>query len=249
MLACTQRFVYRRTVADGPNIARVAALLGDRARAEALTALLTDRALTATELASVAGVTKQTMSAHLARLLDARLIAVERQGRHRYFRLADEDIAALLESMMGVAFRTGAVRLVPGPREPALRRARVCYDHLAGELGVRMYEALLARSAFEPTPCGLELTDAGGRWFRAVGIDPAVERRRRRSFCRACLDWSERREHLGGALGAALLSRVFEHGWARRGKGSRVVVFSDAGTRAFARWLVTDRAATRWRPA
>ena len=120
---------------DGPSIVRVAALIGDHARAEVLTALLADRALTATELAGIAGVTKQTISAHLGKLLEAGLIAVEHQGRHRYFRLADPDVAALLESLMGVAFRTGAVRLRSSPREPALRKARVCYDHLAGELG------------------------------------------------------------------------------------------------------------------
>jgi DNA-binding transcriptional ArsR family regulator len=128
---------------DGPNIARIASLLGDSARAEALTALMTDRALTATELSALAGVTKQTMSAHLSKLLDARLIAVDQQGRHRYFRLADADVAHLLESLMGVAFRTGAVRLLSSPREPALRKARICYDHLAGELGVTAFENLL----------------------------------------------------------------------------------------------------------
>lgn len=120
---------------DGPYIARIAALIGDHARAEVLTALMADRALTATELADIAGVSKPTISAHLAQLLDANLIAVEPQGRHRYFRLADPDVAQLLESLMGVAFRSGAVRLRGSPREPALRKARVCYDHLAGELG------------------------------------------------------------------------------------------------------------------
>src|ERR1700736_4127373 len=134
---------------DGPNITRIAALLGDAARADALTALMTDRALTATELAAIAGVTKQTMSAHLAKLLDAALVAVDQQGRHRYFRLADPDVASLLESLMGVAFRTGAVRLLSSPREPALRRARICYDHLAGEFGVTAYEGLLRRGALE----------------------------------------------------------------------------------------------------
>ena len=113
---------------DGPHIARIAALIGDSARAEVLTALMADRALTATELADIAGVTKQTISAHLAKLLDAGLIAVESQGRHRYFRLADRDVAHLLESLMNVAFRAGAVRLRASPREPALRRARMCYD-------------------------------------------------------------------------------------------------------------------------
>src|SRR5277367_5551286 len=142
---------------EGPNIARIAALLGETARADALTALMTDRALTATELAAVAGVTKQTMSAHLSKLLDASLITVDQQGRHRYFRLEDEDVGGLLESLMGVAFRTGAVRLLPSPRDPALRKARVCYDHLAGELGVLAYEALIERGVVELSKKGLQL--------------------------------------------------------------------------------------------
>src|SRR5450631_940124 len=142
---------------DGPNIVGIAALIGDHARAEVLTALLADRALTATELAAVAGVTKQTISSHLAQLTEAGLVAVEAQGRHRYFRLAGHDVAQLLESLMGVAFQTGAVRLRSSPREPALRKARVCYDHLAGELGVYAYDAMLARRVFSSGGAGLHL--------------------------------------------------------------------------------------------
>jgi len=130
---------------DGPHIARVAALIGDQARAEILTVLMADRALTATELANHAGITRATASSHLARLVDARLIGVVKQGRHRYFRLADRDVARLLESLMGVAFRTGAVRLASSPREPALRKARMCYDHLAGELAVWAFERMVAK--------------------------------------------------------------------------------------------------------
>src|SRR3989475_1481366 len=130
---------------DGPSIASVAALIGDRARADILTALVAGPALTATELAAEAGVTKQTTSAHLAKLVDARLLAVENQGRHRYFRLADRDVGELLENLMGVAYRTGAVRLRASPREPALRFARICYDHLAGELGVLAFDSLEQR--------------------------------------------------------------------------------------------------------
>src|SRR5580700_11096766 len=168
---------------DGPNIAKIAALLGDTARADALTALMTDRALTATELAAIAGVTKQTMSAHLSKLLDASLIAVDQQGRHRYFRLVDEDVGGLLESLMGVAFRTGAVRLLSSPREPALRKARVCYDHLAGELGVLAYESLLRNDWLEMSREGLRLSDSGARWFRRLGIDPEAAARQRRTLC------------------------------------------------------------------
>src|SRR5438128_8950559 len=127
---------------DGPNIVRIAALIGDHGRAAMLTALMSGEALTATELAGIASVTKQTASAHLAKLLDAKLVAVAAQGRHRYFRLADDDVAHLLESLMGVAYRTGALRVRMSPDEPALRRARVCYDHLAGEVGVEFFEQL-----------------------------------------------------------------------------------------------------------
>jgi DNA-binding transcriptional ArsR family regulator len=218
---------------DGPNIARIAALLGDPARSDALSALLTDRALTATELAALAGVTKQTMSAHLSKLLDAALVVVERQGRHRYFRLADQDVADLLESLMGVAFRTGAVRLVLSPREPALRKARVCYDHLAGELGVAAYEGLLRRGVFAVSDKELRLTKSGILWFRRWGIDAESAARQRRSLCRPCLDWSERRHHLAGSLGAALLTRLQDLKWAARERGSRVIRFTPRGLRSF----------------
>src|SRR5580692_9532915 len=218
---------------DGPNIAKIAALLGDPARADTLTALMTDRALTATELAAIAGVTKQTMSAHLSKLLDASLVAVDQQGRHRYFRLADEDVGGLLESLMGVAFRTGAVRLLSSPREPALRKARVCYDHLAGEFGVAAYESLLRHGAFEMSREELRLSKIGAGWFRDFGIDTDAAARQRRTFCRPCMDWSERRHHLAGSLGAALLSRLHGLKWATRDKNSRVIRFTPRGQRAF----------------
>lgn len=218
---------------DGPHISGIAALVGEPARAEMLTALMTDRALTATELAEVAGVSKATASAHLAKLVDARLLGVQTQGRHRYFRLADRDVAQLLESLMGVAFRTGAVRLKSSPREPALRRARVCYDHLAGELGVQAFEALMARRCFEADATGLRITAAGTAWFTRFGVDAAAVTQQRRLMCKACLDWSERRHHLAGAWGTALLQRLFELGWARRAKGTRIVQFTPSGERAF----------------
>ena len=219
---------------DGPSIARIAALIGDHARAEVLTVLMADQALTATELASVAGVTKQTISAHLAKLVDAGLISVAHQGRHRYFRLADRDVANLLESLMGVAFRTGAVRIRSSPREPALRKARVCYDHLAGELGVLAYDSLLAQRVFKAGASeDLRLTRHGTQWFQSQGIDAASAGAQRRALCRPCLDWGERRHHLGGALGTALLERICALGWARRANDSRVVAFTPKGEQAF----------------
>jgi DNA-binding transcriptional ArsR family regulator len=217
---------------DDPNIVRVAALIGDRARAGILTALMAGEALTATELAQAAAVTKQTISSHLAKLLDARLVAVESQGRHRYFRLADRDVALLLESIMGVAYRSGAVRLRLSPREPALRKARVCYDHLAGELGVLVFDGLQRRRLLRFVGGEVELTKQGKRFWWDIGVDTEILAQGRRALCRACLDWSARRHHLAGALGAALLNRCFEQGWARRAKGTRVVSFTPAGERS-----------------
>jgi hypothetical protein len=161
------------------------------------------------------------------------LIAVEHQGRHRYFRLADPDVAGLLESLMGVAFRTGAVRLRSSPREPALRKARVCYDHLAGELGVLAYASLVQQKVLGTDGAGVRLTPAGAAWFSRLGIDAPALATQRRALCRPCLDWGERRNHLGGALGTALLDRIESLGWARRVKDSRVMAFTPPGERAF----------------
>lgn len=218
---------------DGPSIVRIASLIGDHARAEVLTALMAGEALTATELAGVANLTKQTISSHLAKLLDAGLIVVENQGRHRYFRLADRDVAHLLESLMGVAYRTGAVRVRSSPREPALRKARVCYDHLAGELGVLAFDSLEQRRYVRREKSGLVVTRAGKQFFGETGVDVDALSQQRRRLSHACLDWSVRRHHLAGAVGAALLNRCYELGWAQRVKNSRVVSFSAPGERAF----------------
>ena len=216
-------------MSENPNIVRVAALIGDNARAEVLSALMSGRALTATELANTAGVTKQTISFHLGKLLDAGLITVEQQGRHRYFRLAGPEVADLLESLMGLAFRSERSPVLTGPREPALRKARVCYDHLAGELGVLMYEQMLQMNILQQHPGGLQLTEHGKGWFHQLGINTDALVTSKRSFCRSCLDWSERRHHLAGVLGSALLTRIQELGWAKREKDSRVIVFSAQG--------------------
>ena len=225
---------------EGPNITRIAALLGDNARAAVLSALMADRALTATELADIAGVTKQTISSHLGKLLDAGLLSVDQQGRHRYFRLAGREIAQLLESMMGLALRAGPPLPRTGPRDLALRRARVCYDHLAGEVGVQFYEALVRQGLLHATPQGAAVTPAGAQWFAQVDIDTTALAQQRRMLCRPCLDWSERRHHLGGALGAALLQRLFDGGWAHRAQGSRVVHFTAKGELALRQWLATS---------
>jgi DNA-binding transcriptional ArsR family regulator len=228
---------YHVAMRDGPHIARVAALIGDQARAEILTVLMADRALTATELANHAGVTRATASTHLARLVDASLISMVKQGRHRYFRLADRDVARLLESLMGVAFRTGAVRLASSPREPALRKARMCYDHLAGELAVWAFERMVAKRVFVIEPHAFALTPSGARWFESRGISPEISPNPRRVLCRPCLDWGERRHHLAGAMGAALIQRCFALRWAKRAGNSRVVAFTPHGEREFRRMI------------
>ncbi|HRD44967.1 MAG TPA: winged helix-turn-helix domain-containing protein [Caulobacter sp.] len=223
----------------GPDIAVVAALLGDPARANMLTALAGGQALTAGELAREAGVTAQTASGHLARLERGGLVTVRRQGRHAYFSLSGPDVAAVLESLMGLAARTGHARTRPGPKEPELRRARVCYDHLAGDLGVAMLDGLIASGRIADGE-ELVLTAAGAAFVEDFGIVPPRLVGGRRPLCRRCLDWSVRRSHLAGALGKALLDRILTLGWARRDDGTRIVRFSTSGLKAFEKTFGLD---------
>jgi len=217
----------------GPDIARVAALIGDPGRANMLTALMGGAALTASELALEAGVTKQTASSHLSKLSEAGLVAQERQGRHCYYRLAGSGVAEALEALMGIAAKSRRTRT--GPKEPALRHARVCYDHLAGDLGVRLFDALVADRRLAIEAGKLRLTRRGQAFMADFGIDTAMLARGTRPLCRTCLDWSERRSHLAGALGAALLSRFYELRWARREAEGRAVLFSPMGETALRR--------------
>lgn len=216
---------------DGPRIASIAALIGDPARANMLTALMDGRALTASELAQAGGITQQTASGHLSRLVAAGLLSARKQGRHRYFALSDRDVADALEALMGLAQRTGAVPVRTGPRHAALREARVCYDHLAGGRGVALLEGL-RRRGFVTGDDELNLTPDGRAHLSDLGVAFEVLEGGRRPLCRACLDWSERRAHLGGALGAALLELMQGRGWLRREEG-RVLRFTPAGTHAF----------------
>jgi DNA-binding transcriptional ArsR family regulator len=223
---------------DSPSVVGIAALIGDRARATMLTALLGGEALTATELAAEANVTKQTASSHLNKLLDAGLVSVQAQGRHRYFALAAPDVVTLLESLMGVAHRTRAVRSRPGPRDPALRKARVCYDHLAGALAVEFYDAvvrhkLICLSKNADGNDAIVLTRKGNDFFKNIGVEFNLAGGSRRSVCRPCLDWSVRRHHMAGVLGKAVLDYCYDNKWAKRVKGTRVVTFNPQGERAF----------------
>jgi DNA-binding transcriptional ArsR family regulator len=223
---------------SGPDIAMVAALVGDPARANMLTALLSGKALTASELAQEAGVTPQTASSHLSKLEAGGLIEPEKQGRHRYYRLADPDIADVLEGLAGLAARTGHMRVRTGPKEPALRRARVCYDHLAGDLGVQMLDSMTKQKLVRHRKLEITLTSEGERFLeKQLQISPDMLAHPRRPVCKACLDWSERRHHLAGTLGAALMQRFTELKWAARdtAPGSRVVNFTRNGEKHFAR--------------
>jgi DNA-binding transcriptional ArsR family regulator len=216
-------------MSDTSRMASVAALLGDPARANILNALMDGRALTAKELAYAAHVSPQTASGHLARLTDASLLAAEKQGRHRYFRLASPLVGQMLESVMAVAG--------PEPRRTAwrggdgLRTARTCYDHLAGRLGVALADSLSDAGHVALSHDGGEVTDRGHAFLCDFGAEPAAGKR---VFCRPCLDWSERRPHIAGRLGAALASRCLELGWIARQRDSRAVTITAAGAFGFA---------------
>ncbi|WP_433430009.1 ArsR/SmtB family transcription factor [Nonomuraea sp. CA-141351] len=212
-------------IARDADIAPVAALIADPTRAAMLTALLDGRALAAGELARMAGVSAATASAHLARLLDGRLVDVVRQGRHRYYRLAGHDVAEVLEVLARVSARPPVRSLRQSRQARLLEEARTCYDHLAGRAGVSLLDRLREGGYY----AAYDLTGAGERLLTGLGVDVAGARRSRRRFAPECLDWTERRSHLGGALGAAITEVLFERGWYRRGKVPRAVALTEEG--------------------
>jgi DNA-binding transcriptional ArsR family regulator len=188
-------------------------------------------------------ITKQTASSHLSKLVESGLLLVQSQGRHRYFQLAAPDVAAMLESIMGVAQRTREARKLLGPRDPALRRARRCYDHLAGELAVEAYDSFVRRGLIrlahqKDSNDTLALTPEGHDFFDSLGFDLDHLAELRRPVCRPCLDWSVRRHHLAGSLGKTLLDYCYEERWARQIEGSRIVRFNDRGEKNFRRTLM-----------
>jgi DNA-binding transcriptional ArsR family regulator len=221
-------------MATSNRIAEVAAAVGDPARAAMLAALMDGRALTAAELAGTAAITPQTASGHLARLCMVGLIVAEKQGRHRYHRLAGPEVARMIESVMQIA--GGVMRDQPprrvGPKDAALRAARTCYDHLAGALGVSIADALRASGAVEIAGDAAALTESGRARMQALGI-LAPDLRSSRPLCRPCLDWSERRPHLAGVLGAAICTHALDQGWVRRRSGTRALEITPAGRRGF----------------
>jgi DNA-binding transcriptional ArsR family regulator len=219
--------------ASGNTIAEIAALIGDAARANMLSALMGGEALTAGELALHAGVSAQTTSGHLAKLSDSRLIALEKQGRHRYYRLASAEIAQAMEALMAVA-GTGPKRHRPfGPKDEAMRTARTCYDHMAGRLGIAIADTLSAKRLVIVDDGAATVTRKGRLFFGDFGIDVESGDRAKRPLCKTCLDWSERRPHLAGWLGAALLERSLASGWVTRIPESRALKITVSGRKNF----------------
>jgi DNA-binding transcriptional ArsR family regulator len=210
-----------------PDVTRVAALIGDPSRAAILMALSDGRALPAGELARRASISPQTASAHLDKLFRAHLIAVEVQGRHHYYRLRNAQVAQVLESLSIVA--PPMLATTPSDSARALRFARICYDHLAGKVGVAVTHALCDHHYIHDGEAGYSVTDNGQAWFHALGVDLSELRANRRPLTRRCLDWSERRFHLAGALGAAMAKRFFELNWLSRVRKSRIVRLTDRG--------------------
>lgn len=223
-------------MAEGPNIAQVSSLIGDPARANMMMALLAGQALTAGELANEAHITAQTASSHLAKLEEGGLVYRHRQGRHHYFSIAGAEIACLIESLIDFSANDGRIPARHGPREAALREARVCYDHLAGAMAVRLLDQFVARDFIREIDHNLLLNDEGASFFADFAIDVTAFKKSKRPLCRACLDWSERRRHLAGHLGAALFDRFRTLGWARQKRGSRLVTFTPKGLSEIRVW-------------
>jgi len=225
------RAISSRMVAAA-NMVEVAALVGDTARATMLAALMGGQALTASELAAVARISRSTASGHLGKLARARLLSVTQKRRNRYYRIASPLVARMLEGITAVAALETPPRYQPrSAQDDALRFARTCYDHLAGWLGVALADALVARKYVILSEEGGELTPRGRRLLTQFGAELAAKPGNRRIFCRACLDWSERRYHVAGLVGAEILRRCLELGWVTRGRDSRAVRITPAGQR------------------
>jgi DNA-binding transcriptional ArsR family regulator len=226
----------------GADFAPVAALLADRGRAAMLTALLDGRPLSAGELARTAGVSAATASSHLGKLLAGDLVTVVQQGRHRYYRLKGDDVAAVIEALSVISPVVEVRGLRQSRQAEALRSARSCYDHLAGRAGTELFEAMLSRGLIEPlNSCdddparsAYEVTEKGERQLGLLGLEVAGLRVTRRRFAGHCLDWTERRPHLNGALGTAVLASLIERGWFERGTARRSLVLTDEGRQGLA---------------
>jgi len=223
------------------NMIEIAALVGDTARATMLAALMGGQALTSSELAALANVSRSTASEHLTKLVGARLLAVTQKRRNRYYRIASPLVARMLEGIRTVAEIETPPRYRPrSARDDALRFARTCYDHVAGELGVAIADALIGRGFVVLAEDGGEVTAAGVAFFTRFGTDLKSPSGSHRIFCRACLDWSERRYHVAGFLGAEIWRRCLELGWLARRRDTRAISVTPAGRRGLRDTLGID---------
>lgn len=221
-------------VANANTISSLASLIGDPARANILSALMGGKALTAGELAYCASVRPQTASSHLAKLLDGELIAVEQQGRHRYYRIASPAVAEAFENLSSLAATAPRRQRVTGPKDAAMRQARTCYDHMAGRLAVAITDSLVKRRFLILEERLGVITDEGRSFLSENGIDWDAGAASRRPLCRTCVDWSERRMHLAGRLGATLLSGFMGRNWVNRSRHDhRTLVVTRAGETGF----------------
>ena len=228
--------VYGETMKYGPDVSLVAGLMGDPGRSYILMALMSGLSLSAAELAREATVTPSTATGHLNKLQSAGLLISRKQGRHRYFRIADPDVANAVEALIAVATRVGHVRTRPGPEDEAMRHARSCYDHLAGRLAVDLFERWVAQRLLSWRGTLVQLTTKGRHLLTERGIPLETLERRKRALCRTCIDWSERQHHLGGAIGAAILNHAAERGWATSKAHTRTISFSAVGEKRFIAW-------------
>jgi hypothetical protein len=198
-----------------------------------LLALMGGKALTATELALEAGTTAQTASSHLRKLLDGDLLVARKQGRHKYFQLHGIEVAQLLETLLNMSADKKTIEISTGPKDPNLRVARVCYDHLAGKIGVDLYNSLVENNYLYGSHDASRLTESGKDLFSGFGVNFKMLSESKRPLCKSCLDWSERKSHLGGSLGKWILDELLSNEWAKREPDSRALRFSNSGLMKF----------------
>jgi DNA-binding transcriptional ArsR family regulator/DNA-binding PadR family transcriptional regulator len=216
-----------------PNVAQVASLVSDASRAAILTVLLDGRYHPASELAYMAKIKPQTASFHLSKMVAANLVTVEQQGRHRYYGIQNQEVAQIMETLLSITPPVEIRSLNQASETEAIRQARTCYDHLAGSLGIQLTNSLLSAGVISETENQFTVTEKGEEFFKAFQIDLEQVKRKRRAFTHRCLDWSERRHHLAGALGHALLERLLELNWIQRLPRTRAITIMPEGKKGF----------------
>jgi len=216
-----------------PDISLISRLIADKTRAKMLIGLMGGKALTATELSLEADISPQTASSHLAKLVQGQLLVVRKQGRHKYFQLQGNEVAALLESLLNLSVNNQVKTVTTGPEDSRLRKARICYDHLAGEMGVALYSSLVSQGHIIDKQCETVLTEQGKLFFQEIGLDFKYYLLAKRPMCKSCLDWSERKNHLAGLLGQWILTDMLRRGWASKDLDSRAISFTTSGLKSF----------------